>query len=359
MYGEAASERVHGSLALYERIFATYTGLDWRHVRDRAGPFADAIDDYDEQLLPELEGVAEGAGVEAEDVLALNVRTEVMFGLDERAAQAAAEAGAEAGECTALCARTVPAEGGRTIHAQNWDWKPGAAKTCVLLACAPHGRPGFVTLVEAGLLAKCGMNEAGVALTANALMSSRDRGAPGVPFHAILRRVLTAATFEEAVEAVTRPVRASSGNYLISDGHGHSVNVETGPGGPEAVYATGTPSLAHANHFLWQDRPFKDVGRIGGDDSLRRQAAAERALAAGGGADALVEVLRDHQNYPDSVCAHRDAELAPEMDYVTIASIVMRPALRTMDVSQGSPCEQPYDALDVAELVASARTAAV
>lgn len=349
-YGEASRERVHGSITLYERIFLTYTGMDWRHVRGRAGAFAEAIDGYDVQLLPELEGIAEGAGVDAEDVLALNVRTEVMFGLDARAAQAAAK------ECTALCARAVAAEGGRTIHAQNWDWKPGAAATCVMLACAPDGRPGFVSLVEAGLLAKCGMNEGGIALTANALMSSRDLGRPGVPFHAILRRILTAATFAEAVDAVTRAERAASGNYLISDGLGHSVNLETGPGGPEAVHETDTPTLVHANHFLWEERPFKDLARIDGEDSFRRQAAAETAMATGGSADTLTRVLRDHEGYPDSVCSHADPTVAPEMDYVTIASLVMRPSLRTMDVSEGTPCEHPYEAVDVADLVRSART---
>lgn len=354
MYGESGRDRIQGSLALYERIFATYTGMDWSTVRDRAGVFAGAIDGYDVQLLPELEGVAEGAGVDAEDILALNVRTEVMFGLDARTA----EAKATVKECTALCARTVPAEGGRTIHAQNWDWKPGAAATCVLLACAPHDRPGFVTLVEAGLLAKCGMNEAGIALTANALTSSRDRGRPGVPFHAILRRILTSATFAEAVDAVTRPERAASGNYLISDGLGHSVNLETGPGGPEAVHETDAPALAHANHFLWDDRPFKDLGRIDGEDSLRRQAAAEAALDGSEAADGLTDVLRDHAGYPDSVCAHPDPTVAPEADYVTIASLVMRPALRTMDVSEGNPCENPYEAVNVADLVVSARATA-
>ena len=348
-YGELARDRVHGSLALYERIFAAYTGLGWDDVRRRAAAFAEPIDAYDVQLLPELEGIAEGAGVDAEDILALNVRTEVMYGMDGGFTRPTPQ------ECTALCVRAVSAEGGPTIHAENWDWKPGVADTCVLLACAPHDRPGFVTLVEAGLLAKCGMNEAGIALTANALASSRDRGRPGVPFHAILRRILTATTFEEAVEAVTRPWRAASGNYLVSDAHGHSVNLETGPGGAEAIYETDAPTLAHANHFLWVERPFEDLGRIDGEDSLRRQAAADGAVAAGGTAETLTAVLRNHEGYPDSVCSHRDPTLAPETDHVTIASLVMRPALRTLQVSQGPPCEHPYEAVDVAGLVEAAR----
>jgi len=77
-YGQAARDRVHGSIELYRAIFRHYTGLTWDQVRDRAGAFVEPIDALDVQLLPEMEGIAEGAAVDAEDVLALNVRTEVM-----------------------------------------------------------------------------------------------------------------------------------------------------------------------------------------------------------------------------------------------------------------------------------------
>ena len=191
-YGAAARERVQRSIELYGAVFRHYTGLGWSDVRDRAGTFAPWFDQTDTHLLPELEGIAEGAGVDAEDVLALNVRTEVMFGFDARAARVAAK------ECTAIAAGAGATVEGRVLVAQNWDWKPGARDTCVLLAMRPTGRPAFVTLVEAGLLAKCGVNTAGIGLAANALTSSRDRGQPGVPFHAILRRVLTSTSLDEA-----------------------------------------------------------------------------------------------------------------------------------------------------------------
>ena len=186
------------SIDLYTAVFRHYTGLGWTEVRDRAGTFAEWFDDTDVQLLPEIEGIAEGAGVDAEDVLALNVRTEVMFGLDTRAARAAAK------ECTSIGAAPPATAGGRVFVAQNWDWKPPARDTCVLLAMRPAGRPAFVTLVEAGLLAKAGMNDGGLGLATNALTSSRDRGEPR---RAVPRdpadRVLTSTSLEEAVAEVT------------------------------------------------------------------------------------------------------------------------------------------------------------
>jgi len=346
-YGRAARDRVHRTVGLYEEIFVHYTGLAWAKVRERAGEFAEPIDAYDQTLLPEVEGIAEGAGLDAEDVLAVNLRTEIMFGLDARPAKAAMK------ECTA-----VGLGGGSPLVAQTWDWKPGARDTVILLVCAPHDRPGFVSIVEAGLWAKCGMNEAGVALATNALQSSRDRGEPGVPFHAVLRRVLTSATFEEATDAVRRGPRASSANYLIGHADGSLADLEALPGGAGEVHETEGTSIAHTNHFLWPGpRPFKDVGRIDGHDSLTRQARAEGALAGGAGSvAALQDALRSHEDDPESVCVHGDPSVEAVADYVTVAAMVADPVQGVLHVADGNPCERAFEPFEVATLLSQARS---
>jgi len=344
-YGAAARDRVHGTVALYEGIFEAYAGLRWPQVRDRAGRFVEAIDAYEVEILPEIEGIAEGAGLEAEDVLAANLRTEIMFGLDTRPRQAALK------ECTAL-----GVGGSAPLVAQTWDWKPGARETVVLLACAPHRGPGFVTMVEAGLLAKCGMNDAGIGLATNALQSSLDRGEPGVPFHAILRRVLMSASFEEAREAIVGGPRASSANYLIGDATGQVADLEVIPGGSDGVYE---PEVAvHANHFLRPSpRPFKDVGRLDGEDSLQRQARGQDALAGGIGSVAqMQQALASHDGAPMSVCAH-GGDPDPVMDYVTVAAMVADLGSGVLHAAEGNPCTQPFETFVLSDLLTRARAA--
>ena len=348
-YGEAARDRVHRSIELYDAVFHHYTGLGWTEVRDRAGAFADWFEGTDVQLLPELEGIAEGAGVDAEDVLALNVRTEVMFGFDTRASRIAAK------ECTAIGAGPPSTAGGRVLVAQNWDWKPATRETCVLLAMRPTGRPAFVTLVEAGLLAKAGMNEAGLGLVTNALTSSRDRGAPGVPYHAILRRMLTSATHEEAVAEATERWRASSANYLLGSRRGRVTDLEVAPGGRDTAWTTDGDLVCHANHFVRPDRPFKDLALIDGRESPRRQDSAERSLSAGDiDVGSIQRALRAHagpRRGDGSVCAHGDAAEPPEADYVTIAGIVMDLEEGTMQITHGNPCEEPFEPYRFEDLV--------
>ena len=355
-YGTQARERVHASLSLYEQIVDHYTGMAWAEARARAGAFAEPMDSEDPRLLPEIEGIAEGAGVDAEDVLTLNVRTELMFGMRRPGAPIPEE-------CTAVCAGPSETSGGRVLLAQNWDWKPGARDTCVVLVAAPEGAPGFVTLVEAGLLAKCGVSESGIGVAANALESSNDRGEPGMPFHAILRRILTSATFDEAVDAVNGARRSSSANYLIASADGTAADLEAAPGGPDQVHRMEGPRLVHTNHFLRAGRSFKDLALISpGSTSVHRQTRAETRIAAiETGAltiDALRDVLRDHDGHPGSVCKHRSAGTADLDDSVTIASFGADLTGGTMWTSEGPSCEVPLDPIEVAAAVADARARA-
>lgn len=348
-YGAAAADRIVRSAEIYEEVFLRYAELPWREVRARAGAFVDHLDAFDVELLPEIEGIAEGARIDAEDVLALNLRTEIMFGLDARPGRAAAKTMG----CTAIGIADVT---GGPIVAQNWDWKPAVRETCVLLACAPAGRSGFVTVVEAGLLAKFGVNERGLGLATNALTSSRDRGEPGVPYHAMLRRILTSETFDDAVDAIREAPRASSANYLIGSADGRLVDVEATPGGSDGIRVTDAPRLAHTNHFTWPSpRPFKDVGRIDGEGSLLRYACASTA-AAGPGVDvnSIEHALADHTNAPASVCAHDDPAVDPVEDYVTVASFVAALGDGEMWLTDGNPCERRFEPVDVPQLLAQA-----
>ena len=333
---------MHRSLELYEKIFRHHTSMRWPAVRARAGAFAGPIDDYDIRLLPEIEGIAEGAAVDAEDILALNVRTEVMFGMASR-------------ECTALCTPAGGSEDAHVLLAQNWDWHPGARETCVLLVEAPHDGPPFVTLVEAGLLAKCGMNDRGIGLAATALTSTLDRGAPGVPFHAILRRILTSDSFDEAADAVTAPIRASSGNYLLASRDGRAANLEAAPGGPERVHRSDGQRHAHANHFLRPSRSgVKDLERI--DDSstsLARQAAADTWVSAKAerSIDDVLGALRDHSA---PVCQHADGAESPEAANETIATVAMDLTDGALWVTEGPPCTAAAERFELGSLVSSA-----
>ena len=64
--------------------------------------------------------------------------------------------------------------GGRVIVGQNWDWRPACREAAIVLRVTPERGPGFLTFVEAGMLARSGMNSAGIGLCGNFLNSDMD-----------------------------------------------------------------------------------------------------------------------------------------------------------------------------------------
>jgi hypothetical protein len=73
-YGEAARTEIARSLAYYHEAFAASSGLDWPQVLVKARTWRGIVEDAAPHLLEEMDGIAEGAGVTPDDILALNAR---------------------------------------------------------------------------------------------------------------------------------------------------------------------------------------------------------------------------------------------------------------------------------------------
>jgi isopenicillin-N N-acyltransferase like protein len=194
-YGEEARERVRRSVDAYRDVFRADAGWEWPQVTEHAMGYRDAIERFDPRYLEEIKGIATGAGLATEDILAINVRTEVMFAAKARQAT---EQSRRPGECTAFAVTPERSADGHTLLGQNWDWLPHAEETVVVLEVAQDEEPDYVTVVEAGLLAKTGMNAAGIGLVTNALVSDADRGLAGVPYHVALRAILDSRSISDA-----------------------------------------------------------------------------------------------------------------------------------------------------------------
>lgn len=351
-YGEQTRERVRLSLEAYAEVFAHYAGWDWKTVTSEARRFEPAIAGYDERYVEELRGIAEGADVPFEDVLALNVRTEVMF--SAKARQAAAVSGTH--ECSAFAILPSASADGHTLVGQNWDWLLHSFDTVVVLEARQDERPDFVTVVEAGLLAKTGFNSSGIGLATNALVTDRDVGEPEIPFHVVLRAILDAETISDALVAIQRRRRSSSANYLVAHDDGIAIDVEAAPGDFSRLNLLFPEDgvLLHTNHFLATPLDVKDVSLWAMPDSpfrlerIRTTVAAERGRLAPG---TFQRLLADHVNYPLGVCCHPDPRLDLYDQGATVASVIMDLDARRMWLADGHPCTTPYRELDYAEFL--------
>ncbi|KAH8749211.1 hypothetical protein F5883DRAFT_581500 [Diaporthe sp. PMI_573] len=80
-HGTGAKSQVHGSIAFYLSLFQQKCNLDWAAVTREAEKYVARLEVTCPRHLDKMRGIAEGAGVGFLDVLALNMRTEIMFEL--------------------------------------------------------------------------------------------------------------------------------------------------------------------------------------------------------------------------------------------------------------------------------------
>ena len=106
-----------------------------------------------------MEGVAVGAGVDFEDILTLNARSEIA--LTGRKDIAFADG------CTAIA--VTPPASQDTIIGQNWDGKGSQIDSLLLLNIEQSDKPNITMVTEGGIIGKVGFNSAGVAVCLNAL----------------------------------------------------------------------------------------------------------------------------------------------------------------------------------------------
>ena len=364
-YGEQARTRIARSIEAYREVFRAYAGWEWDQVRKEAARFEAPIAAFDERYVEEIRGIAEGAGVDVEDVLAINVRTEVMFAAKARAAEAAAREGGDGqrqGECSAFAVLPEASADGHTVLGQNWDWLLHSFDTVVVLESEQDDGPNFVSVVEAGLLAKTGMNSSGLGLATNALVTDDDRGEPGVPYHVLLRAFMDCENLSDALATAQRGIRSSSANYLIAHRDGIAVNIEATPGDYSRLFLEFPEHgvLLHTNHFVSNAFDRRDVSLWVMPDSPIR---LERLRSAVGSArdgelslDTFRAALADHANYPSGICCHPDPRMQPLDQGATVASVLMDLAARRMWVADGHPCTTPYRELDVGALLAKPST---
>lgn len=338
-YGRAAQRKIHVCIESYRAAFRHRAGLDWGAALAHARAFERDIAQFSPGGLEEMRGIADGAGVPFDAILALNCRSELLF--------AASRGRPAEGECTAFAVLPQASASGGTLLGQNWDWVAFARDVCILLEVHRDDGPDFVTVVEAGMLAKVGFNAAGLGVCTNTLVSALDAAERGVPYHLMLRALLDAETLEEAKRTLLAPERALSANYLLAHRSGEAANFETTAGNAANVRVSLPKDglLAHANHFLDPGFAAVDSYVAQSPHSFTRLDAMWRGLRAAGpriAAERLREVLRGHDNAPNGVCSHPDPAAHPMSARTTVASVIADLAAGDLWLAEGPPCASEY-----------------
>ena len=284
----------------------------------------------------EMQGIADGSGYELLEIVALNVRTEINFGLFSDG-------------CTALAWHTPD----RAWLAQNWDvsvlswegerramkidmkqWMTEQKQNLIITKITQPDKPTIIQVTEAGIMGKIGFNSSGVgtlfnAIKVNGVDSNR------MPAHFGLRMALESNSVEEAVRKLESFGMASSAHILLSD-----ATTSTGLEFTKSTFARllpdSTGKVIHTNHLLLEHPGETDTVWLK-DSLIRVRTMAENAGALGDNPtwEQVGQLFEDEQNAPGAICRVETEESGSG----TLFNIVIDLKSKKAVVRMGKPTE--------------------
>jgi isopenicillin-N N-acyltransferase like protein len=303
-------------MSFYAGLFAKTAKLDWPKVQELALTFEPVMRRKWPAYLEEMSAVAEGAGVELADIIAINVRTEINFGLFSDG-------------CTALSWRTEDS----SFLAQNWDWMEEQKANLIILTIEQPKKPTIKMVTEAGIIGKIGLNSAGVGVCLNAI---RVKGMDNtrIPCHLGLRMVLESTSREEAVQKLEKYGVASSCHMLVADPTG-GIGLEWSSVELAKIQMNASNQVFHSNHYIAKHVGVEDTNWLG-DSTFRVSRIEELCKPLGThptGESLFNEVFRDETNYPGAICR---SQVEPSGS-ATLFNIIMHLKEKKATVSLGRP----------------------
>ncbi|MNX40399.1 Acyl-coenzyme A:6-aminopenicillanic acid acyl-transferase [compost metagenome] len=332
-YGQQAAARVRKSAAMYGQTLVDL-GYDAMARTELIAHFAREIEHFAPHYVEEMRGIAAGADVPFEDIVMVNARTEVVA---KARAEKKKAAELEPGDgCTGALILPTRSANGKLIHGQNWDWRAECAETAIVLRVRNDNGPDMLTFVEAGGLARSGLNSAGVSITANYLESDRDFRQLGVPLSLIRRKVLEQEHFALAIKAVATTAKSCSNNIMLGMAAGFGVDYECTTDEAFPIYPDSDDLIVHANHWVSEVAlsKLRDTGRASTPESAYRDWRVRRLLNEKKylTREDLKRALFDDFGAPYSVCRPPRPGSHDNLS-ATVAMVVMEPAAGLMEVA--------------------------
>jgi len=278
--------------------------------------FLAAQETYAPAVHDEFLGIAEGAALSPELLMAGNGYTDIRDAVVQRASLEG---------CTTFTALGDATADGMVWCGQTWDMNASMLPFVYVLRREPDDGPATLGLTTTGCLSLIGVNDEGIAI-GNSNITPKD-ARPGVMYLAMIHHALAQRSLASAAAAITAAERASGHHYYLAD-RGSALHLET--------TATRWAELmrddvCHAQSNDYRHTGFGDLPQppMPEGRSVERRCALAAEL---GGSPPLK--LTDFQAalQSDEV---RVAE--PIRDVVTCAAVIMRPESGELWATHGPP----------------------
>jgi isopenicillin-N N-acyltransferase-like protein len=278
---------------------------------------------FDPDGTEELRGIARGARLSAERILAMNGLTDLR---DALAWGGPLEA---AGGCTAVVVQRDRSADGRLWAGQTWDLGTDNQPFVLAVHRSPARGPETWCVTTAGCLSLMGINAAGVAIGTTNLRTT-DAG-PGVPYLGVIHRALTESSAVAAAALIAHAPRAGGHAYTVIDRSGDAFAVEC-TARRARTFALRGGFHVHTNHCQVPEHQALEAD-ISFASSRARLARMQQLLREAGGIDGpfLEGCFADRANGALAICRDDFEGIS------TNAALVVSPEGPSLRVCHGLP----------------------
>ncbi len=251
--------------------------------------------------------------------------------------------------CTTWAASGAVTKDGTTLLAKNRDYLIEHQELQCLARVKPVDGHQYLCLTSAGSpgVFSSGINSAGLAV-ADTHVTSRDIGA-GIARYSFMMYLLERfSKVTDAVSYLKTVPHFGDGTVILADAQGQMAVFEIA----HTIQAVRFPTdgyLVSTNHFCALETKSRWVDtnpqHLQGNSLARNRKVAASLRNRTGQVDVTwaQALMRSHGSELDSICRH------PELDAegATISSVIFQPEKACMYVSNGRPCQNPFELFSV------------
>lgn len=337
-HGSQCAGLIKRNLEICKSLCCFMRKVSWETLLSDVKRFNKGIRKYDPDLYREMEGIAAGADVSISEIIFLNVRTELMNAVWNKAALTNEG-------CTSIFVGAERTADNKIYIAQTWDWIEASKEVIIMLHSDDQKGHQFITVTEAGIIGSMGINNKGIAVLLNYLPIN-EFNAQGTPYHLLLRRVLDSQSMLDAQCNVICSPTAFALNILMADSNGQAIDMELTAKGTDLFYPENN-LLAHTNHLLSRRLRVREVKALYLQSVMRLKTVYEELYPNNKiELNHIKELFTKHKKKTFEICKHA----TNKDDACTVYTIIFELKEQKLYLSYGLPCQNDFITYNLKQL---------
>lgn len=328
-YGRACKESILKSIEMNLGTLKQTYHASKEQVFVNTKKFVPHVERFDPEAIEMLRGQAEGAGVGFDEVFTLRCMINLVNYYNQIMAL-----------CTSFAAAGEATKDGKTLIGQNIDWTPDSPMN---LLKKKHANGLEQLTLDFGGCNEWSLSSAGYGEAKNMILSPPEVQSRHVPTSFVSFKALRQKNIGDALGVFCEAARGVE-YHVLASGEGDVIGIESTPD-DFSVLQPQDDILVHSNHYLTER--FEKGDWVYGllPDTYLRVHRLRRLMDLHRGSlsvGVMMELMADHNNYPNSICRHIDEDKPQASHLETVASVIMVPEDRIIYLSYGQPCRYEY-----------------